>query len=118
MREKVDFISFKPWCVLHRLQNSPYFCVFKYVWAVKQRTRLKTESETGEILQKYFFLTLHTRKTLTPRFTDFFTDFEKTDCFEVCFTLPQETLIFSSQKIKLTSVLKDELLSDLYKKKN
>ena len=34
-------------------------------------TRLKTESETGE-----------RRKTLTPRFTDFFTDFEKkTDCF-------------------------------------
>ena len=34
--------------------------------------RLKTESETGA------------RKTLTPRFTDFFTDFEKkTDCFAV-----------------------------------
>jgi len=59
---------------------------------------------------------LHTLKTLTPRVTDFFTDFEKTDCFAVCFALPQETLIFSSQKIKLTSVLKDELLSDLYKK--
>ena len=31
-------------------------------------TRLKTESETGE---------RRTRKTRTPRFTDFFTDFEK-----------------------------------------
>ena len=52
-------------------------------------TRLKTESETwGETL---FFLSPHTparalrtRKTLTARFTDFFTDFEKkTDCFAV-----------------------------------
>ena len=41
-----------------RLQNSPYFCVFKYA--------------------------LRARKTLKPRFTDFFTDFEKkTDCFAV-----------------------------------
>ena len=39
-----------------RLQNSPYFCVFKYARAVKQKvwnehlrtgTSLKTESETG-----------------------------------------------------------------------
>ena len=57
-------------------------------------TRLKTESETGE--RRFFFsrLThparaceareLRARKTLTPRFTDFFTDFEKkTDCFAV-----------------------------------
>ena len=37
--------------------------------------RVKTESETGE---------RHARKTLTPRFTDFFTDVEKeTDCFAV-----------------------------------
>ena len=42
--------------------------------------------------QSVFFLSPHTcearvrraRKTLTPRFTDFFTDFEeKTDCFAV-----------------------------------
>ena len=40
--------------------------------------RLKTESETGEARA------LRARKTLTPRFTDFFTDFEKkTDCFAV-----------------------------------
>ena len=33
-----------------RLQNSPYFCVFKYAPAVNKRSgmRLKTESETGE----------------------------------------------------------------------
>ena len=40
----------KAYCIhLTRLQNSPYFCVFKYARAVKQRsgTRLKTESDTG-----------------------------------------------------------------------
>ena len=55
----------------------------------RSATRLKTESETGE--RRYFFsrLTrptraLPARKTLTPRFTDFFTGFEKkTDCFVV-----------------------------------
>ena len=70
-----------------RLQNSPYFCVFKYVRAVKKRsrTRLKTESETRErlfslashALPAYEARALRARKTLTPRFTDFFTDFEK-----------------------------------------
>ena len=49
-------------------------------------TRLKTESETGE--RRFFFSceapAPRARKTLTPRFTDFFTDFEKkTDCFAV-----------------------------------
>ena len=81
--------------VSYRLQNSPYFCVFKYARAVKQKvlTRLKTESETGE--RRFFSLASHARracedralrarKTLTPRFTDFFTDSEKkTDCFTV-----------------------------------
>ena len=49
-------------------------------------TRLKTESETGE--RQFFSLASHAqracearalraRKTRTPRFTDFFTDFEK-----------------------------------------
>ena len=42
-----------------RLQNSPYFFVFKYERAVKQKVCNEAE------------------KTLTPRFTDFFTDFEK-----------------------------------------
>ena len=45
----------------HEPQNSPYFCVFKFARAVKQ----KVWNET--------------------RFTDFFTDFEKTknDCLAV-----------------------------------
>ena len=44
--------------VAHLHVNSPYFCVFKYA--------------------------RRARKTLKPRFTDFFTDFEKkTDCFAV-----------------------------------
>ena len=42
--------------------------------------RLKTESETGACEAR----ALRARKTLTPRFTNFFTDFEKkTDCFAV-----------------------------------
>ena len=46
-------------------------------------TRLKTESETGE-RRASETRALRARKTLTPRFTDFFTDFEKkTDCFAV-----------------------------------
>ena len=54
--------------------------------------RLKTESETGErrfslasnALRACEARALRARKTLTPRFTDFFTDFEKkTDCFAV-----------------------------------
>ena len=59
----------------------------------RSRMRLKTESETGE--RRFFSLPSHARraceardlrahKTLTPRFTYFFTDFEKkTDCFAV-----------------------------------
>ena len=44
--------------LLSRLQNSPYFCVFKYARAVKQK--------------------------VTAHFTDFFTDFKKkNDCFAV-----------------------------------
>ena len=46
----------------HLLQNSPYFCVFKYARAVKQKVWNKAENA---------------RKSLTPRFTNFFTDFEK-----------------------------------------
>ena len=47
---------------LTRLQNSPYFCVFKYARAVKRACEARA---------------LRARKTLTPRLTDFFTDFEK-----------------------------------------
>ena len=43
--------------------------------------RLKTESETDVACEAR---ALRARKILTPRFTDFFTDFEKkTDCFAV-----------------------------------
>ena len=50
----------------------------------KSGTRLKTESETwGETL-KIRPTGVRGSKTLTARFTDFFTDFEeKTDCFAV-----------------------------------
>ena len=47
-------------------------------------TRLKTESETGE--RRFEARALCARKTLTPRFADIFTDFEKKkkpDCFAV-----------------------------------
>ena len=75
-----------------RLQNSPYFCVFKYAWAVKQKVWNEAENrerDWGETLKIRFFSlashalracearALRARKTLTPRFTDFFTDFEK-----------------------------------------
>ena len=51
-------------------------CIFAYSSTREQSnersgTKLKTESETCEARA------LHARKPLTPRFTDFFTDFEK-----------------------------------------
>ena len=77
-----------------RLQNSPYFCVFKYARAVKQKVwneAVNSERDWGETLKIRFSLASHARralrarKTLTPRFTFFFfTDFKKkTDCFAV-----------------------------------
>ena len=78
-----------------RLQNSPYFCVFKYARAVKrgwkQRARLGRDAKNtfffslaSHALRECEDRALRARKTLTPRFTDFFTDFEKkTDCFAV-----------------------------------
>ena len=49
----------------------------------RSETRLKTESETGERLACEA-RALRARKTLPPRLTDFFTNFEgKTDCFAV-----------------------------------
>ena len=66
---------------LYKLQNSPYFCVFKYVRTVKQKfwrfffSRLTWACEAHD---------LGARKTFMLHFTDFFTDFEKkTDCFAV-----------------------------------
>ena len=86
---------------MNKLQNSPYFCVFKYARAVKQKAgeRPKTESETRE-RRCFFFVfffslashalraceayALRAHTTLTPRFINFFTDFEKKiDCFAV-----------------------------------
>ena len=70
-----------------RLQNSPYFWVFKYARAVKGG--LKQRARLGRDAKNTFFFSLASharsaRKTLTPHFTDFFTDFEKnTDCFAV-----------------------------------
>ena len=61
-----------------RLQNSSYFCVFKCARAVKQKVW------NGHALRACEARDLRACKTLTPRFTDFFTDFEKkTDCFAV-----------------------------------
>ena len=62
--------------ILIRLQKSPYFCAFKYARAVKQK--IWNEAENRARLGR-------DPKTLTPRFTDFFTDFEKKkpDCFAV-----------------------------------
>ena len=64
-----------------RLQNSPHFCVFKYARAVKQKVWNEAENR-----ERYGHVRLarFARKPLTPRFTDFFTDFErKTDFFAV-----------------------------------
>ena len=60
---KIKAVSVLVILVARRLQNGPYFCIFKYARAVKQKVL---------------------RATLTPRFTDFSIDFEKrTDCFAV-----------------------------------
>ena len=67
-----------------RLQNSPYFCVFKYAGAVKQKVWKEAENRERDWGEACEARALRARKTLTPRFTDFFTDFEKkTDCFAV-----------------------------------
>ena len=65
-----------------RLQNSPYFCIFKYARAVKQEVWNEAENrerDWGETLKirACEARELRARKTLTPRFTDFFTDFEE-----------------------------------------
>ena len=98
-----------------RLQNSPHFCIFKYGRAVKQKVWNEAENrerDWGETLKIRFFSlashalracearALRARKTLTPRFTDFFTDFEgKTDCFAV--HLSGRTLEFRPETQKL-----------------
>ena len=67
---------------MSRLQNSPYFCVFKYARAVKQkvwndaenRERDWGETLTSHALRACKARALRARKTLTPRFTDFSID--------------------------------------------
>ena len=60
------------------------FCVFKYARAVKQKVWNEAENREQNALRVCEARALRARKTLTPRFTDFFTDFEKkTDCFAV-----------------------------------
>ena len=49
--------------------TAKHFLFLRIQVRASSQTRLKTESETGERRLK--------RLTLTPRFTDFFTDFEK-----------------------------------------
>ena len=60
-----------------RLQNSPYFCVFKYARAVKQKVWNEAENRERDWGETREARALCARKTLTPRFTDFFIDFEK-----------------------------------------
>ena len=63
---------------MFRLQKSSYFCVFKYALAVKQKVWNDAENRErnwGETLKTP--RGFRASKTLTPRFTDFFTDFEK-----------------------------------------
>ena len=69
-------------------KNSSYFCVFKYARAVKQKDGNKAENRARLGRDVIFSLSSHARracearalrpcKTLSPRFTDFFSDFEK-----------------------------------------
>ena len=67
-----------------RLQNSPYFCAFKYARAVKQKVWNEAENRERDWGETLSACEARARKSLTPRFTDFFTDFEKkSDCFSV-----------------------------------
>ena len=63
---------------------SPYFCVFKYARAVKQKVWNEAENSEGDWGESFLFsrLTLaralRARKTITPHFPFFFSaDFEK-----------------------------------------
>ena len=73
--------------VITRLQNSPYFWVFSHARTAKQTIWNEAENrerDWGETLKMRFFSSRLTGLALTPRFTDFFTDFEKKpDCFAV-----------------------------------
>ena len=47
-------------CRGNRLQNSPYFCVFKYVQAVKQKVWNEAENRERDLGRDIFFLFPHT----------------------------------------------------------
>ena len=55
--------------VVSRLQNSPYFCVFKYARAVKQKVWNEAENREREWGETLRACEARARKTLTPRFT-------------------------------------------------
>ena len=63
--------------VHNRLQNSPYFCLFKYAQAVEQKVWNEAENRERDWGETCEARELRARKTLTSCFTDFFTDFEK-----------------------------------------
>ena len=74
------------------MQNSPYFCIFKYTRAFKQKVWNEAENRERDWGETLFFplashvlqaceaCELRARKTHTPRFTDFE---KKNDCFAV-----------------------------------
>ena len=70
-----------------RMQNSQYFCAFKYARAIKQKVWNEAENRERDWGERPYGRVRLAR--FTPRFTDFFTDFnnKKTDCFAVYFTL-------------------------------
>ena len=84
--------------MIARLQNSPYFCVFKYARAVKQKVWNEAENLERDLRRERVFFSrfraceARARKTLTACFIDLFTDFEKkTDCFAVYMIAKQES---------------------------
>ena len=84
--------------VVARLQHSPYFCVFKYARAVKQKVSNEAENrerDWGETLRACETRAPRARKTLTPRFTDFFTDFEKKRTTVLQSTMWQNEILFN-----------------------
>ena len=81
-----------------RLQHSPYFCVFKYARAVKQKVWNEAENrerDWGETLRACETRAPRARKILTPRFTDFFTDFEKKRTTVLQSTMWQNEILFN-----------------------
>ena len=91
------------------LQNNPYFCVFKYARAVKQKVWNEVENrerDWGEITLKIpFFFSLRALKTLTTRFTNFFTDFEKKNRLFCSLSNVQRVWLPCEQSLNLSSIL-------------